>query len=140
MRYLVDANVLSESTKRKPESRVLQWLADHRFDTVVSVLTLGEIERGILPLPHGERRNRLMAWFINLADALESEGRVMPVDRPVVSRWAVVHLREERLTKRKPPAIDTILAATAELHGLTMVSRNEKDFPAGLPLVNPWKL
>ncbi len=56
-----------------------------------------------------------------------------------MSFWGPVYCREERLTKRKPPFLDTLLAATAEMHGLTMVTRNERDFPATLSLVNPWK-
>jgi predicted nucleic acid-binding protein len=57
-----------------------------------------------------------------------------------MSFWGPVYSREERLTKRKPPFVDTLLATTAELHGLTMVTRNEKDFPKSLTVINPWKV
>jgi predicted nucleic acid-binding protein len=87
-----------------------------------------------------KRKATLMAWFNSFADEMEQRGRILPVDRTQMSFWGPVYSREERLTKRKPPFVDSILAATAELHGLMMVTRNEKDFPKTLALVNPWKI
>ena len=140
MKYLLDTMVVSEPTKRKQELKVMQWLVAHDADCVISVLTLGELERGIVDMSPSKRKSRLMTWFTGFADHMEQRGRILPVDRKLMSFWGPVYNREERLTKRKPPFMDTILAATAEMHGLTMVTRNEKDFPARLSLVNPWKI
>lgn len=139
MKYLLDTMVVSEPTKRKREPLVMQWLVAHDPDCAVSILTLGEVERGIADMAPSKRRSKLMAWFSSFADHMEHRGRILPVDRKLMSFWGPVYSRELRLTKRKPPFVDTLLAATAELHGLTMVTRNEKDFPKSLPLINPWK-
>lgn len=140
MKYLIDTMVLSEPTKRKQDANVIHWFSLHRHECAVSVLTLGEVERGITQMKDSNRKHRLMAWFNTIADGMEKAGRILPVDRALMSFWGPVYSREERLTKRKPPFVDTLLAATAELHGLTMVTRNEKDFPKTLALVNPWKI
>lgn len=140
MKYLLDTMVVSEPTKRKQDTKVIQWLADHAFESGMSILTLGELERGIVKLPDSKRRRFLMSWFTTMSDGMEADGRILPVDRALMSFWGPVYNREERMTKRKPPFLDTLLAATAELHGLTMVTRNEKDFPSGLTVVNPWKV
>lgn len=139
MKYLLDAMVLSEPTKRKQEVKVIQWFSLHRHDCAISVLTLGEVERGVTDMKDSKRKRQLLAWFTAMAEGMEREGRILPVDRKLMTFWGPVYSRELRMTKRKPPFIDTLLAATAELHGLTMVTRNEKDFPKSLPLINPWK-
>lgn len=138
MKYLLDTMVVSEPTKRKKESRVIEWLKEHAAFSAVSILALGEVERGIIKLPDGVRRRRLMAWFVAMAEGMDDEGRVIGISRELMSSWAVAYNREERLTKRKPPFVDTLMAATAELHGMTMVTRNVKDFPASLQVINPW--
>lgn len=140
MKYLLDTMVVSEPTKRKQDPAVIQWLAAHAFESSMSILTLGEVERGIVKLSDSKRRRFLMNWFTTMADGMEADGRIFPVDRALMSFWGPVYNREERMTKRKPPFLDTLLAATAELHGLTMVTRNEKDFPSGLAVINPWKV
>ncbi len=140
MKYLLDTMVVSEPTKRKKDPKVMQWLIAHDPDCAISILTLGEVERGIVKMAPSKRKTTLMAWFNSFADEMERRGRILPVDRTLMSFWGPVYSREERLTKRKPPFVDTLLAATAELHGLTMVTRNEKDFPKGLTLINPWKI
>ncbi|MDB6120566.1 MAG: type toxin-antitoxin system VapC family toxin [Verrucomicrobiaceae bacterium] len=139
MRYLLDSNVLSEPTNKHPEPKVVQWLATYADQCLVSILALGEVERGIAKLPNGGRRQKLTNWFQDLAEGMEKDGRVIIIDRALMSFWTGVYNREERLTKRKPPFVDTMMAATAEMHGLTMVTRNEKDFPKSLAVFNPWK-
>lgn len=140
MKYLIDTMVLSEPTKRKQDPNVIHWFSLHRHECAVSILSLGEVERGITKMKDSNRKRRLMVWFNAIADGMEKAGRIMPVDRTLMSFWGPVYSREERLTKRKPPFVDTILAATAELNGLTMVTRNEEDFPKSLALINPWKV
>jgi predicted nucleic acid-binding protein len=140
MKYLLDTMVVSEPTKRKREPKVIQWLIAHDADCAISILTLGEVERGIVSMAPSQRKRNLTEWFNSFAEHMEQRDRILPVDRMLMSFWGPVYTREERLTKRKPPFVDTILAATAEMHGLTLVTRNEKDFPKSLPLINPWKV
>ena len=139
MKYLLDTMVVSEPTKRRRTPNVMQWLVKNDHECAISILTLGEVERGIVDMALSKRKLRLMTWFASFADHMEGAGRVLPVDRKLLSFWGPVYCREERLTKRKPPFVDTILAATAEMHGLTMVTRNVKDFPKSLPIINPWE-
>ena len=139
MKYLVDSNVLSEPTKDRPEPKVMKWLAAHRDQICTSILVFGEIERGIDKLNHTKRAQRLEAWYRDLSGALSAEQRVLGVDMAVISRWAAVYNREERLMKRRPQIIESLLAATADLHGLTLVSRNKKDFSSAISILNPWE-
>jgi predicted nucleic acid-binding protein len=139
VKFLLDTMVVSEPTKRIKDSRVMRWLTEHDADCAISILTLGEVERGIVNMAASNRKEVLMEWFASFTDKMEARGRILPVDRGLMSFWGPVYTREMRLTGRKPPFLDTLLAATAEMHGLTMVTRNEKDFPAKLAVINPWK-
>ena len=140
MKFLVDTMVVSEPTKEVQDPTVMRWLLANDSECVISIITLGEVERGIVKMAPSAKKLRLTSWFSSFADHMESTNRILPVDRELMSFWAGVYNREEKLTQRKPPFADTLLAATAELHGLTMVTRNEKDFPKSLPVINPWKL
>lgn len=136
MSYLVDTNVLSELRKREPDARVAGWLTWRPASTLyLSVLTLGELRKGIAALPDGERKQRLADW-------LETEvptyfaGRILPVDGAVADRWG----RLLAQAGRPLPAIDSLLAATAITHGLTLVTRNTRDFQIpDLQLLDPWQ-
>ena len=139
MKYLVDSNVLSEPTKEKPNPKVLSWLATNGDDVCTSVLVFGEIERGIDKLGNTKRARRLQEWYEELSEGLYSTQRVLELDRHVISRWAVIYNREEQLLNRKPPVIDSLLAASAEHHGMTLVTRNKKDFSGAVPILNPWE-
>lgn len=137
MSFLLDTNVISELRKppRTADSNVRSWTAAHRpTDLFLSVITVLEIEIGIGRL---ERRDfaqaqRLSAW---LEDRVlpDFAGRVLPVDLAVARRAAHMHIPDPR------PERDVLIAATAVVHGLTVVTRNITDFAAlGVPLVNPW--
>jgi len=133
--YLVDTNVLSELRRREPNPRVVEWFTQRPSTTLfLSVLTLGELREGIQLIPDGERRLRLLDW-------LEAElptffaGRILAVDASVADRWG----RLQADAGRSVPAVDSLLAATALHHGLSLVTRNVRDFPyPGLEVVNPW--
>jgi predicted nucleic acid-binding protein len=133
--YLVDTNVLSELRRRDPNPGVLRWFADRPAQTLfLSVLTLGEIRKGIESLADGERRLRLLDWLEVELPAFFS-GRILPLDLPVADRWG----RLMADAGRPLPAIDSLLAATALHHGLRLVTRNAKDFDSsGLDVINPW--
>lgn len=135
MNFLIDTNVLSELRRAQPEERVVRWFEKRGQRTLyLSVLTLGEIRKGIAKMPFGPRRDALDHW---LADELPRyfSGRVLPFDAATADTWGQLSAS----TQRPLPAIDGLLAATALRHGLTMVTRNTRDFEGlGLHLINPW--
>ena len=136
MSYLLDTNVISETVRPRPDRRVLQWFDKTPDDALhVSVLTLGEIRKGIEKMAQSERRERLRVWLEHeLPDWFED--RILPVDVHVAERWGVLCARAERT----PPAVDSLLAATALHHGLRLVTRNERNFAfPGIETINPWK-
>ncbi len=138
MRYLLDTNVISEWVKPRPDSGVVAWLADLDEDSVfISVIALAELRHGIERMAAGMRRERLDAW---VRDELPSrfEGRVLPVDGAVADAWGRVMARGQA-AGRPLGAMDALVAATAEVHGLTLVTRNVSDFTVlGRTTVNPW--
>jgi len=134
MRYLVDANVLSEPTKPSPAPRVLEWLRAHEPDMAVDPIILGELRFGILLLPKGKRRTALERWFDGGARRLHC----LPWEAETGLKWAEL-LARLRAAGRAMPVKDSLIAATALLHGLKMVTRNHSDFePAGLTIVDPF--
>jgi toxin FitB len=133
--YLLDTNVLSETRKRQPAAGVADWIAATPRDRLhVSVLTLGEIEQGITKIRgRGDRRQAaaLERWLGDVQAGFED--RVLPVTIPVASAWG-------RQQNAQPlPVIDALIAATAQVHGLTVVTRNVKDFElAGVQVLDPF--
>lgn len=134
MRFLVDANVLSEPTRPEPDPAVVEWLRDHETDLAVDPFILGEIRLGILLLPRGRRRKRLEAWFEGGVERLVC----VPWDAATGRRWAEL-LAALRSTDRAMPIKDSLIATTALVAGLTLVTRNARDFePAGVPVLDPF--
>jgi predicted nucleic acid-binding protein len=139
VRYLLDTNVISEWTKARPDPAVVAWLETAVEDALyLSVLAFAEIRLGIELLPYGQKRRRISAW---LDDELAArfEGRVIDIDRATAEAWAGIVARG-RARGAAPPILDAFMAATALLHRLTLVTRNERDL-AGLdvPILNPWR-
>ena len=137
MTYLIDTNVLSELCRKEPNAGVAEWFSQRTATALfVSVLTLGEIRKGIDMLPDSDRKFALLDWLeIDLPAFFI--GRMLTVDVSVANRWGRLIAQAGRPT----PAIDTLLAATAIHHGLKLVTRNAGDFEfAGLELINPWKI
>jgi predicted nucleic acid-binding protein len=138
MNFLLDTNVVSEWAKARPNSSVIAWLAEVDEDRVfLSVVTLAELRRGVERLSVGERRRRLEIW---LQDDLPMrfESRVLPVDELVANEWGRVVARREA-QGHAIHAMDALIAATAGIHSLTLVTRNEADFqPTVKAIVNPW--
>jgi toxin FitB len=136
--FLLDTNVISELVRARPEPRVTAWIeATNESLLYLSVLTLGEIRKGIASLRSSPRRVVLEAWLASDL-ALRFANRILPVDESVADRWG--RLAAESAVEGSPlSVIDGLLAATALHHNLTLVSRNVKDFAtAGVPLFNPW--
>lgn len=136
MSYLVDTNILSELRRKEANTGVVRWFEERPATTLyISVLTLGEIRKGIEALPSGKKRLALGDWLEVDLPAFFS-GRILPVDQAVADRWGRLLAR----SKRTVPAIDSLIAATAIQHGLTLITRNEADFPFdGLDVINPWQ-
>lgn len=135
MSYLIDTNVLSELRRREPDANVVRWLERRPATTLyLSVLTLGELRKGIEALPESERKRALVDWLeVELPGFFA--GRVLPIDARVADRWG--HLAAQ--AGRPVPAIDSLLAATALTHDLTLVTRNLRDFQyPGLAVIDPW--
>ena len=139
MSYLLDTNVLSESTRRRPHAGVRRWLAARRPEELhVSELSLAEILKGILLLPEGGRRTRLRTW---LDDELRPSfgPRVLPLGAIELSEWARLQAAAQQ-AGRPLSTTDSLIAATALAHRLSVVTRNTDDFRgAGVRCVDPWK-
>jgi predicted nucleic acid-binding protein len=133
--YLIDTNVLSELRRKLPDVGVQTWFTQRQSATLyLSVLTLGEIRKGIETINEDVRRQALLDWLETDLPKF-FEGRVLPIDEAVADRWG----RLVAVAARPLPAIDSLLAATALEHDLVLVTRNIKDF-AGMPvqIFNPW--
>ena len=136
MRYLLDANVLSEGVKPRPDSGVANWLVQHEAGAAISELTIGELAKGAYFLPAGPKRKRILEWIKEVETAFDD--RLLPLSRDVLKTWGQLSGTHEAQGRRWP-VIDSLLAATALLHDLTIVTRNTADFPPEVRTFNPWK-
>jgi len=135
LKYLVDANVLSEATKANPQGKVVDWLRLHEPDLAVDPIILGEIRFGILLFPAGKRRRALERWFGEGVQKITC----LPWDSETGLRWAVL-LAELRAGGQSTPIKDSMIAATALLHGLTVATRNVADFrKTGVKVIDPFR-
>jgi toxin FitB len=137
--YLLDTNVISEYNREGlPHPGVAHWMQNTPEALLyVSVLTLAEIEKGILRKEEGRRRRELQRWFTEDLQA-RFAGRILTFDLHAASRWA--HLIAALLDKGRPlPTLDSQIAATALAHDLILVTRNVKDIEGtGVTVLNPW--
>jgi predicted nucleic acid-binding protein len=135
VRYLVDANVLSEPTRPHPHPAVVAWLRRHERAIAVDPVILGEIRYGILLLPRGRRRAGLERWFDEGVRRLQC----LPWEAQAGLRWAEL-LACLRASGRAMPVKDSPIAATALAHRMTVVTRNVADFEkAGCPVIDPFE-
>jgi hypothetical protein len=137
-RYLLDTNVISEIARPQPSKAVLAWLDAVDQDAVfLSAVTMAELRYGVERLPAGQRRKKLSDWLL-IDLARRFEGRVLCVDEAVAHTWGQVVAAAEGVG-RPIGIIDGFLAATAIVHDLSVVTRNERDFRAVVrAVVNPW--
>jgi toxin FitB len=136
--FLLDTNVISELVKPRPETSVTAWVEDTDESLLyLSVLTLGEIRRGIAALPQSRRRATLEAWLDKDLRA-RFEDRILVIDPEVADRWGLL-TAAARNSGIVLPVIDGLLAATALEHNLTLVTRDTGQIPSmGVAVFNPW--
>lgn len=137
--FLLDTNVLSELVRRKPDTRVTAWLEATDEDLLhLSVLTIGEIRKGVAILPPSRRRTELESWLETELQA-RFASRVLPIDEAVASRWGWL-AGQAQANGKSLAVIDGLLAATALHHNLTLVTGNVRDFSGtGAVTMNPWE-
>jgi predicted nucleic acid-binding protein len=136
--YLLDTNVISELAKPAPDPNVVAWTrAQSPLDLSLSVLTLGELEKGIARMPAGARRARLEQW-VRIDLPQQFLARLLPVDAAVAAAWGELS-GAGASGGRVLPVIDGLLLATAQTAGLTLVTRNVSDCcERGVPVYDPW--
>ncbi len=137
MSFLLDTNVISEMTRPRPSPRVQGWLESRGGDTLfLSAITLGELRKGAL-LAEAAKRRRLLDWIEHTLKP-QFDGRVIPLDVAVLEKWADIQSSLQRHGDSLP-VLDGLIAATAAVHDLSVVTRNTADFRlAGVRVVNPW--
>lgn len=139
MKTLLDTCVISEVVARQPDPKVVQFLdALNADDVYLSVITIGEIIKGIEKLPNSRRKNDLHNW---LQDDLLARfhGKILPLDTGVIIEWGILTARTEHAGKPMP-AIDSLIAATVIANKMALATRNVGDFEAaGIEIVNPWQ-
>jgi toxin FitB len=137
--FLLDTNIISELVKPKPEANVTEWVENTDESLLyLSVLTLGEIRRGIAALPQSRRRATLEAWLDKDLRA-RFGGRILVIDQEVADRWGLL-TAGARNSGIILPVIDGLLAATALEHNLTLVTRDTGQIPSmGVAVFNPWE-
>ena len=139
MKYLLDTCVLSEFVKAAPEARVLAWVNERaETDLYVAAMSLAELQRGVARLPASRRKTDLMAWLEKLQAGFAD--RILSFTGQTAVSWGEMCARAEA-NARAMATFDSIIAATALEQGLILVTRNDRDFEAALPVVfNPWAM
>lgn len=139
MSWLIDTNIISESTKKRPNAKVAAWLdAQDAQSLHLSVLTVGELHKGFHKLADARKRADLLEWFDRMLRE-EFQGAVLPITAEVAERWGKM-TAESELRGEPLPVIDALIAATAIVHGLTVVTLNEEDMKRrGAKVLNPSK-
>jgi predicted nucleic acid-binding protein len=138
MRYLLDTSVISELVKSKPQRSVLDWAeACDEHSLFLSILTLGELQEGVTKLAQSKRKEFLQSWISN--DLIQRfRSRILSVDEEVAVVWGRIQGEAER-RGRPMPAVDSLIAATAVAHQMTVVTRNSSDIEeSGVSVFNPW--
>jgi predicted nucleic acid-binding protein len=135
MKYLLDTNVVCEATARNPEATVLAWIETHTDECFLSSVSLGEISKGLHRLPEGKRKRGLIQW----ADGLENDfaEQILGLDTITLKSWGKLYAKHEAKGFNMD-VMDSLIAATALVHQLTVVTRNTTDFPADVKTINPW--
>ncbi len=137
MKYLLDTCVISELTKPQPNHHVLTWLDSIQPECCfLSVINIGEIKKGIYKLPPSNKKQALLLWLSTLLN--DYQFRILPVNLDIMESWSAMVAHAEKLGQ-SVASMDSLIAATAYTHHLTLVTRNERDFTAcNITIINPW--
>lgn len=138
-RFLLDTNIISNSLKPSPAAPLAAWMVEQRNDSLfIASMTVAELQRGILALAPGRKRNDLQRWLTGPEGLLTIfEGRILPFGTKAGLAWAALMAEGRKIGRPRSP-LDMILAATAEVNGCMIATDNERDF-VGLPFINPLK-
>ena len=136
--FLIDTGAISELCRLAPNAQVVAWFnAQDEESLYLSVIVLGEIQKGIRKLQDADKRVKLESW-LNKELLPRFQGRILTIDASVAAVWGNT-MAENELLARPAPAVDALIAATAIAHNLTVVTRNTKDFANfRVPTINPW--
>lgn len=139
MKYLLDTNSVSELVKPRPNASFEKWVAETDEESLyLSVITLGELRRGIERLAAGTRRRQLENWF-NTQLLPRFEGRILVVTQEIGEKWGSL-LGQSEARGRRIGIVDGLIAATTSVYGMTLVTRNVMDFgEAGIAMLSPWE-
>jgi predicted nucleic acid-binding protein len=137
LKYLLDTCFVSELTKPEPDCGVTAWLQTaNTEDLYLSVISIGEIKKGIYKLPVSKKKQRLLLWLETLMANYQE--RILGLDLAVMENWSVMIAAAEK-SGQPVASMDSLIAATAYTHHLTLITRNESDFVAcDIALINPW--
>ena len=138
MRYLLDTYVISELVKPVPNRKVIDWLNELPSEALfLSVITIGELRKGLTRIPDSKRKQRLTVWLNTLLE--DYKERIFPIDLMVAENWGIIQGNAEN-AGTPMSSIDGLLAATTYTHNLTLATRNENDFISSqIPIINPWR-
>lgn len=139
MNFLLDTCVISEMVKPSPEEKVIEWLKNTPDERLfLSVITIGEICRGVSRLPESKKKALLTNWLNTLLK--DYQNRIYPIDLRVAENWGTLQGMAEK--KGSPmSSLDSLIGAVAYTHNLVLVTRNESDFAASdLEIINPWAI
>jgi predicted nucleic acid-binding protein len=137
LNYLLDTCVISELVKPNPDLNVVNWLQATPTERLfLSVITIGEIRKGLIKLPDSKRKDLFTNWLNSLLEDYQT--RIITIDLAVAENWGIIQGKSE-IKGMTMPAIDSLIAAIAYTHNLILVTRNVADFESsGLPIENPW--
>lgn len=138
MNYLLDTCVISELVRPSPDEAVINWMRQIPDERVyLSVITIGEIRKGITKLPESKKKNQLTNWLNTLLE--DYQARIYPINLTVAENWGIIQGKAEN--RGTPVAsVDSLIAAVAQTYNLIVVTRNENDFAStNVTILNPWK-
>lgn len=138
MSYLLDTNIISELVKHTPNERVLKWMDNINSEkSYLSVISIGEIRKGVSRI-HDPRRQQKISHWLEIELPAYFEERILNIDLKIADRWGQL---QSKIKGHTFPAIDGLIAATAQVHNLTLVTRNTKDFNhVSINMINPWEI
>ena len=139
MNYLLDTCVISELVRPRPDENVINWINNTPNERLfLSVITIGEIRKGITKLPESKKKNQLANWLDTLLE--DYQKKIYPINLQVAENWGIIQGKADN-DGTPLASVDSLIASIAYTHNLIVVTRNEKDFAASnVELLNPWKI